>query len=112
MLPSLLTCLKDLMRFAISVSAKTKSLCRAESEWLAFLRRDLRGSLPIDDHGTRKSKFENRNSSPLGCSSGFSKFRISSFEFRMSAIENPQSASSVPLKLKHRAYGASQWSLC
>ena len=47
-------------------------------------------SLTIADRGSRKSKFENRNSAPPGCSGAFCEFRISSFEFRMSAIDNRQ----------------------
>jgi tetratricopeptide (TPR) repeat protein len=48
--------------------------------------------LLIADCGGRKSKLENRNSAPLGCSSVSCEFRISSFEFRRSAIGNRQSA--------------------
>jgi len=51
-----------------------------------------RFSLPIADCATRKSKFENRNSAPMDRSRVFSEFRISSFEFRTSAIGNRKSA--------------------
>ena len=82
MLPSLLTCLKDLMRFATSVSAKTKSLCRAESQtkWLPFLLRDSRRRVPIGS----EIKFMKRH----GLSGGFK-----SFSFRTSAIEIGNSVS-------------------
>ena len=48
--------------------------------------------LLIADCGGRKSKLENRNSAPLGCSSVSCEFRISSFEFRTLAIGNRKSA--------------------
>ena len=42
--------------------------------------------LLIADCGSRKSKLENRNSAPMGRSGVYSEFRVSSFEFRISAI--------------------------
>jgi hypothetical protein len=52
--------------------------------------RSSRRSGPIADCGTRKSKLENRNSAPMGRHGVLAEFRISSFEFRTSAIGLPR----------------------
>jgi hypothetical protein len=52
--------------------------------------RIARCRLPIGDGWSRKLKLENRNWAPMGRGTVFSEFRISSFAFRISAIDNRQ----------------------